>query len=385
LKVSGFLVPSWAASPVVLVAVGLFSASVPFWTAGAGGRDGEVLKGDGVVNASGEASGSGTSADPAASRAGSVRDFSQVPKTTRLSYLRQALERLASSPDGREAEGLGIQLRRCMLTLDADELEEVGALLAAVKRDRSQLQAVASAFSSRLAALRPDLAADLLMLHGGEADARQALAGLLDKSAVLDVLSRSALPEALRACEKDNDLKRRLITAWATHSPLAAMEYAEKMLPSAPEALDRADYLFPWMQHDPKGLVTWLDANAESHPQILERTNSIHAGGYARWIVQQMPRAEGISMTLGLRDPLIRNAFVSGLFNEYPPSEITGLAPLLQLRDGAKPLSVSGFLNKWRRKDGAAASTWAAGLPEGDLKTTALRVLATPLPDPKKP
>lgn len=377
----------WMASPLVLAAVALISAGVPFWQRAGTLDQRDSQKERGLAGTSTAPAGMGVEASKTGRTGGpetgatATAVFSKVSREARLAYLRQALERLGQSPpEGREAESLGIRLRHLMLGLEADELEDVGALLAGVKRNRAELRSVAAAFSTRLAALRPEWAAELLTVRE-EGDPRHFLAELLDKSAVLDVLSRSALPEALRVCENDDDLKRRLVQALAGHSPQPAMEYAEKILAASPQALDRADYLWPWSRHDCGSLVKWLDANAESRPVVLERANSLHPGGFAPWVVKQMPPEEGVRLTLGLQDPVIRNSFVSALYINYShfqPEALAGLAPLLQLADSGKPLSVSKFVTTWRRKDESAVASWVHGLTDGELKARALRVLVAP-------
>lgn len=160
------------------------------------------------------------------------------------------------------------------------------------------------------------------------------------------------------------------------------MAYAEERLAAAPGEFDRSVYLWPWMQRDPAEATKWIDAHAEAKPDIYDRINSLH-GGFSSWAVQQMPAQEAVALTLELQDPLVRNSFVLAMYQEYiisQPEVLTGLAPVMQLPDDARPLSVAGFLNAWRRRDEKAASHWVESLPDGELKTTAQRSLANPLP-----
>ena len=199
----------------------------------------------------------------------------------------------------------------------------------------------------------------------------------------MDVLSRGQhLPEVLRICSKDKDLNMKLIRAWAAHDGPAAGAHAEALLAESPGQFYRSTYLWPWLSHDPAGAVKWLDANAEAKPAIYERADGLF-GTLGYWAVKQMPTPQAVELTLGLRDPVVRNEFVRGMYSAYSqrqPEVLAGLAPLLQVQDDAKPLSVAHVLTAWRRKDEPAAAAWVQGLPDGDLKSAAQRSLARPLP-----
>ncbi|RYD26220.1 MAG: hypothetical protein EOP86_26270 [Verrucomicrobiaceae bacterium] len=182
----------------------------------------------------------------------------------------------------------------------------------------------------------------------------------------------------MRICDEDPELRVKLIGVWATHHPEAAMSYAEERLAASPGEFDRSVYLWPWMERDPAEAAKWFDANAETKPAIYERANSRH-GGFSEWAVQQMLPGEAVELTVGLNDPVVRNSFVTAMYNEYAarqPEVLAGLAPVMQLPDDARPLSVSRFLNAWRRTDEKAASGWVGSLPEGELKATAQRSLS---------
>lgn len=269
-----------------------------------------------------------------------------------------------------------------MLALSAEDLEPVGRLLGSLPESGGEIPAVLGAYSTRLAQLNPRLALELLASIKGKPSG-QAQGIRFSRTSLLDALSRgAALPETVRICDEDPELRVKLIGVWATHHPEAAMACAEKRLAASPGEFDRSVYLWPWMQRDPAGASKWLDAHAEANPVIYERANSLH-GGFSSWAVKQMPAREAVALTLELQDPLVRNSFVLAMYQEYvvsQPEVLTGLASIMQLPDDARPLSVASFLSAWRRKDEKAASNWVESLPEGELKATARRSLAKPLP-----
>ncbi|MES2468495.1 MAG: hypothetical protein V4675_14405 [Verrucomicrobiota bacterium] len=175
----------------------------------------------------------------------------------------------------------------------------------------------------------------------------------------------------------------KMIRVWAAHDGVAAGAYAEKLLSESPGQFDRSTYLMPWLMHDPVDAVEWLDANAEANPEIYDRADAMFFQGQGAWAVENVPVREAVELTLNLQDPVVRNPFVSGLYQAYSrkqPEVLAGLAPLLQVEDHAQPLSVAHVLTAWRRKDEPAAAAWVRSLPDGDLKTAALGSLARPLP-----
>ena len=85
-----------------------------------------------------------------------------VTANSKLTFLRQALEQLRNEPSSGEPTKLGLQLRKYMLGLTAEELEPVGKLLGEVPGYEGEFPAILGAFSTRLAQLNSPLALELL-------------------------------------------------------------------------------------------------------------------------------------------------------------------------------------------------------------------------------
>lgn len=367
-------VPAWVGSPAMLAAIVVVTAGVPAWMGNGVGN------GNFVVDSAGVAAPVGTLASvtaPAASL--SAAEGSSVNK---LAFLREALEALGKQRASEGPTKLGLQLRKYMLGLPAEDLEPVGKLLGGVPGYEGEFREILGAFSTRLAQLNPSLALKLLADRQDKGDGKNG--GIrFSRTAFLDVLSRGAqLPAVLEICTGDSGLEQKLLGVWVGHDGPAAAEYAEQLLTVSKRDFDRAVYLGPWIMREPAQAVKWLDANAEARPGIYSRADSIF-GTLGWWTAQQFPPQEAVELTLGLKDAVVRNNLVRGMWSAYAmrnPEVLAGLAPLLQSDENAKPLSVASVVKAWRKKDEAAAAAWVEQLPAGELKSAALRAMAKPVP-----
>ena len=146
-----FSISAWVASTAMLAAIVLVSAGVPVWW-------GTTIEARTL---------------PQADRpipAGQARTDSAFPNMmaapitadSKLTFLRQALEQLRNEPSSGEPTKLGLQLRKYMLGLTAEELEPVGKLLGEVPGYEGEFPAILGAFSTRVAKLNSPLALELL-------------------------------------------------------------------------------------------------------------------------------------------------------------------------------------------------------------------------------
>ncbi len=365
-------VSSWVASPAALVAAGVLSAGLPvWWQARATTR--QSARADTAL-----------SMQETAARVASSSEHASLALAaeTKLDYLRQALDQLGKTPADAAPTKLGLQLRQYMLALNAEELPGVGRLLREAPRSHPGVFQVIAAFSTRLAELNPSLALELAQAtDGGHPDADYARS--VDKESLLEVITRNHKAEFLRAAQADKQFGFDALRVWAAHDAVGAIEYVRASQEGWKKLAGYSNCFQQWFMDDPTAALHWLDAHAVDQPEAMERAHHSFIDGLGNWLPSQLPPTQAVALTASIEDPLLRNKVIEGVFAQYRrrhPEALVGLAPFWRLEEGGKPLSVAEVVAAWREKDEAGLTTWVDSLPEGDLKTTARRHLATPAP-----
>lgn len=377
---SAWSASGWAASPAALVVAGVLSAGLPLWWQAQAARHASPPASLSPNHAAGENS-------PTLS--GETRSTDTPPPeitpASRLAYLRQAIEHLKTTDPQASPTKLDLQLRRYMLTLSAEDLPEVARMFSGAPRAHRGMSQVIAAFSTRLAELEPDLALELAQATSGK-HPNPDFANSIDKKSLLDVLVRTHTAAFRQAVAQDTKFGKSALESWAKYDPEAAINYVETSFAGDQRIEAYTPIMVYWFINDPAAATRWLDMHAVEKPDVVNRVNASLYGGLGRWLAQQMPPSQAVALTTSITDPLLRNLTIESLSQQYfrrHPEALAGLTPWLRMEDEGKPLSVGTVVNYWRQKDEPGVAAWVDGLPEGELKTTALRHLAAKNPSDK--
>ena len=367
--------PAWIASPAMLIAAGVISAGLPVWWRAQASASPVPLE-------------STTAAvrdlkhnTPATLPSGPASSANR-PAESRLDLLRQALAHLKQTPNDSGPTKLGLQLRKYMLDLPAEELRAVGKLLRGSPRQHREMKAVLEAYSTRLAELEPALALELAMASSGKHPDPD-FSNSIDKASLLDVLTRQSLPEFLKAADVDKDFGYDALTSWSAHDPIGAIAYVESRLEGKLQQAGYEKCLPPWLERDPSTALPWLNRRIKEQPELAEQTYAIIPKDLKFGVARQMTVQQATTLVPLLTDSVLQSTLLESIyltFQEDQPEVFAGLAPFLRLEDDAKPISVSQVVFAWRRKNAAGVSAWVSGLPAGELKMTAERCLKAPHP-----
>lgn len=367
----GAMLHTWLASPAALAAVFLLSAAAP-----AGWR---------WAHRTDSASATMLAAQPAAEPAQTSHPEGleqEITPETRLNFLRQALAQLSRTSPDEAPTPLGLQLRRYMLGLSAEELRPVAEVLTASETQHLEILTVIEAFNARLAELEPRTALMLVqqkLLEPGDDSLRQ----VYDKNrhtngrAVIDILGRRDFAGFLESVKTDPNF---FFSHWLSLTQIngqTTLEYLQKNFLEDSRQENHARACFDaWLDARPNEAMVWLDQNLDSYAQL--------AGSYhINQVGHRLSASQAVALVSLMQDPLLRSVLIESAWTYHRdshPEAFTTLAPLLRLDDGGQPLSVRDFVWTWRKKDAAGADAWVAALPEGDLKAAAERSLEKPNP-----
>jgi hypothetical protein len=287
------------------------------------------------------------------------------------------MEKLSRTQPDEVPTKLGLQLRRYMLGLTADDLRSVGALLSGASRSHPEVLTVLQAFSARLAELQPRLALELAQATSGkhpDVDFNRSI----DKLSLLEVLTRRNLPDVLSAARADPDFGFYALFPWARHDPLGAIVFSEEKFTDGRRIAGVNKCFRTWLAHQPIEAIAWLDAHQEYHEMFLGAPDPENTA------VRSLPAGQAVDLVTSIKDPLLRDAIMEQAYRTYAQSEpeaLVAMAPFLRLEEKGRPATLAQWLRVWRRLDATAAAAWAADLPDGDLKSAAQRSLKAPEPD----
>lgn len=366
------MLSAWSASPAVLTAVFLLSAAAPVgWRFATHTRS---TSGMALVP-------SESSAPPAIAAPAAAARPREIAAETRLDFLRQALSQLARTSPSEAPSRLGLQLRRHMLGLSADDLREIAGLLSTANRNHDETRAVIEAFSSRLAELEPEGALALL-LYNPPVPPDEAFLGSIDAHAIVGTLARRDMAALLQVARLDADYMFSYCAAMALCDGRAVIELIQEAFANDPRSDQALISSFDsWIKRDASQAIRWLDENPDACPRILSGRGVSSVGAF-------LPAKEAVALAASVEDPLLRAAVITAVHVAHlsrNPEEFTRLTPFLRPEDEGIPLSVRDVVRAWRNKDAAGAAAWIESLPEGDLKAAAARSLAIPAPDAHLP
>ena len=367
--------PAWIASPAMLVAVGLISTGVPVWWRAQAMAPQATLKSTALPNSMSPDNNS------ASLPAGTVSPAGRTAES-RKNLLREALASLERNPDEAGPTKLGLQLRKYLLELPAEELRQAGQLLKGSPRQHREMMTVLEAFSTRLAELESDLALELAMA-GSANHSDPDFSNSIDKASLIDVLTRLALPEFLQAATADKEFGYDALTSWSAHDPMGAIAYIEISLEGKTQEDGYRKCLPPWLERDPSEALPWLDRRIRERPELADQTYAMIPPELKYIVASRMPARQAIALVPLLTDSVLQSTLLESIyltFQEDQPEIFAKLAPFLRLEDHAKPISISQVVSAWRRKNAAGVSAWVSGLPAGELKKTAERCLQAPHP-----
>lgn len=364
-------VPAWMASPVMLVTFGLTAGSLPIWWAG--------------YNQPPPPPATALSSNSAIDDASQSRTKSPSIQQTPIhqNFLAEALAALKETPADSGPTKLGLQIRKYMLALPAEDLRAASMLLKGYPINHREMVMVVAAFSARLAELDPSLALELVQSGNGK-NADPDFSKSIDKAALLDVLTRNSLSSLMDAGKSHPALMIATLESLATHDGASAMKYtADSLAPEfQPESYRRCFY--SWATCQPGEALQWLDGQFMAEPDQSGRLREEWMLNQSiSLMVRQSSPQEIIRLMPLLNDDQLRNDVLKTFFYSYGdehPEVMVRLVPWLRMEDGAQPVSVASLVYSWLKKDPAGVAAWAASLPAGELKTAAERTLAKPNP-----
>ncbi|BCX49585.1 hypothetical protein HAHE_34930 [Haloferula helveola] len=189
-----------------------------------------------------------------------------------------------------------------------------------------------------------------------------------------------------------------LLTAWAKVDPLAALDYASENTGSP---FARNTILAAWAATDPEAAIMWAGANHDgdgANPWMVGVINGLAAYDPVRAteLMNDLPYSRERGEALGaimpqilaqgadaakdwvnsLADERLRDGAIGRLADELARQDPEGTAQWLASNPGeAARRSMDDVLSTWARSDVDAATSYYYDLPQGDLRTSALRGL----------
>lgn len=199
-----------------------------------------------------------------------------------------------------------------------------------------------------------------------------------------------------------------ILTAWAKVDPLAALDYASENTGSP---FARNTILTEWARTDPEGAILWAESNHEgdgANPWMVGVIRGLASTDPTRAtdLMNSMPysgeRGQALSALLpqmlaqgpevakawieGFSDEQLRDGAIRRISEDLARTDPVGTADwlLAQGGDGARR-SMDDVIEIWADQDPAAARGYYQSLPQGPLRTSALRGLTNQmaLEDPR--
>lgn len=189
-----------------------------------------------------------------------------------------------------------------------------------------------------------------------------------------------------------------VLTAWAKTDPLAALDYASE---HTGNAFARNTILTAWAQTDPEGAILWAETNHEgegANPWMVGVIRGLATSDPYRAtdLMNAMPysgeRGEALAALMpqmlaqgpdaakawveGFADERLRDGAIRRVSEELARTDPAGTAEWLVQNPGSgAQRSMDDVIGIWAREDQGAATSYFQSLPQGDLRTSALRGL----------
>lgn len=191
-----------------------------------------------------------------------------------------------------------------------------------------------------------------------------------------------------------------LLTAWAKTDPLSALDYASE---NTGNAFARNTILATWAGSDPNGAIAWAERNhdgEDANPWMVGVIRGLAGNDPARAtaLMEDLPysRERGQALAtllpemlgqgedvakdwvLGITDERLKDGAIARLAETLGREDPAGAAEWLldNPGEGARR-SMDDVLGMWARDDTAQATSYFESLPSGELRTSALRGLAS--------
>ena len=192
------------------------------------------------------------------------------------------------------------------------------------------------------------------------------------------------------------------LTAWAKVDPLAALDYASENTGSP---FARNTILAAWAQNDPEGAILWAENHHEgegANPwmvgviQGLAATDPLRATDLMNELPYSEERGQALAMLMPqmlaqgpdaakawvetFADERLRDGAIRRLSEELARTDPAGTAEWLVQNPGSgAQRSMDDVIGIWARQDESAARGYFQSLPQGELRTSALRGLTNQL------
>lgn len=191
-----------------------------------------------------------------------------------------------------------------------------------------------------------------------------------------------------------------LLSAWAKNDPLAALEYAQA---NTGNRFARNTILSVWAASDPEGAVRWAKEHHQGdgpNPWMIGVIQGLaeHDPERASQLLAEMPfseeRGQALSALLpallqkgpdaakawaeSITDERLRDGAIGRIAENLARQDPAGTAAwLATMPPSAASGSMSNVVADWARKDRDAAIGFYQSLPAGEVRTSALRGIAT--------
>jgi hypothetical protein len=199
-----------------------------------------------------------------------------------------------------------------------------------------------------------------------------------------------------------------ILTAWAKMDPIAALDYAEA---NTGNAFARNTILAEWARTDPEGAIFWAESHHEgegANPWMVGVIEGLAATDPARatGLMESMPysreRGEALAALLpkmlaqgdaatktwieNISDEQLRDGAIRRASEELARRDPKGAADWLLANSGeGARRSMDDVMEIWAGRSESEAMSYYEALPQGELRTSALRGLSNQLTreDPK--